>query len=188
MKDQTEVGPLSRGVMLPEAQPLSLPLQKGLRFFRPPLPAVLSTSLTVRFPSRESYGLTKFRLSNRMGTALSIHRWCWLPMSQDTSPREPTTIRGASILTSGLVNGVYREFASARHPIHPSPAPRDARRCALASRPQRQPDGCGYVVRGHSTGRYLPASPPRVLVMGHQVRSRWVPCRTITQATSCRTT
>ena len=41
----------------------------------------------------------------------------------------------------------------------------------LTSRPRRQPGGCGYIVRGQSTGRYLPASPRRVLVMGHQVRS-----------------
>jgi len=56
-------------------------------------------------------------------------------MSQDTSPREPTTVRGISILAPGLVNDVYWEFACASHTIHPSPAPRDARRCALASRP-----------------------------------------------------
>ena len=92
-------------------------------------------------------------------------------MSRDISPRDPTTVGGISILASGLVNDVEQEFACARHTIHPSPVPRDARRDALASRPQRQPDGCGYIVRGQSTGRYLPASPPRVLVMGRQVRS-----------------
>jgi hypothetical protein len=76
MKDQTEVCPLSRGVMLPIAQPLSLPLQEGLRFFRPPLPAALSVGLTVHFPFWERYGLTKFRLHHRMGTVRSSHRWC----------------------------------------------------------------------------------------------------------------
>jgi hypothetical protein len=50
MKDQTEVCPLSRGVMLPGAQPLSLPLPEGFRLLRPPVPAALSASLTVRFP------------------------------------------------------------------------------------------------------------------------------------------
>lgn len=84
MKDQTEVGPLSHGAMLPEAQPLFLPLQEDLRFFRPPLPAGLSAGLTVRFPLKECYGLPKFRLRRRMGTPLSIHRWCCVPLSRDT--------------------------------------------------------------------------------------------------------
>src|SRR5215475_1918846 len=76
MKDQTEVCPLSRGVMLPRAQPLSLPLPEGLRFFRPPLPAALSVGLTVHVPWRERYGLPKLRLHHRMGTVRSFHRWC----------------------------------------------------------------------------------------------------------------
>jgi hypothetical protein len=67
MKDQTEVCPLSRGATLPKAQPLFLPLQEDLRFFRPPLPAALSADLTARFPSREGYGLTKFRLRHTDG-------------------------------------------------------------------------------------------------------------------------
>jgi hypothetical protein len=180
MKDQTVVCPLSRGVMLRCGQPRSIPLPDSVRLLRPPPPAALSASLTVRFPSRECYGFTQIRRRHRIGTALSIHRWCWMPMSRDTSPREPTTIEGISILASGLVNGVDREFACARHPIHPSPAPRDARRDAESSRHQRQPDGCGYVVRGQSTGCYRPASPPRVLVMGHQVRSRLASRQTMT--------
>jgi hypothetical protein len=173
--------------MLPRAPPLSLPLPEGLRFFRPPLPAALSVGLTAHVPLRERYGLTKFRLHHRMGTVRSFHRWRWVPMSRDTSPRDPTTVRGISILASGLVNGVYQAFACAHHRIHPSPAPHDAWRSTVSSRRQRQRYGCGYVVRGQSTGRYLPASPPRVLVMGHQVRSWLTPCRTMTQATSCRT-
>jgi hypothetical protein len=76
MKDQTEVCPLSREVMLPMAQPLSLLLPEGLRFFRPPLPAALSVGLTAHVPWRERYGLTKFRLHHRMGTVRSFHRWC----------------------------------------------------------------------------------------------------------------
>lgn len=58
MRDQTEVGTLSGGVV----PPLSDPLQTGIRFFRPPLPAHLSPSLAGRFPScrgsLEMYGLT----------------------------------------------------------------------------------------------------------------------------------
>ncbi len=50
--------------MLPGAQPLSIPLQAGLRFFPPPLPARPWARLAARFPSRETYGVPMFRLSN----------------------------------------------------------------------------------------------------------------------------
>ena len=64
MQDQTDVSSLSRGVMSPEAQPLSIPLQDGLRFFHPPMPARLSACLAACFPSRETYGVPMFRLSH----------------------------------------------------------------------------------------------------------------------------
>jgi hypothetical protein len=56
-KDQREVCPLSRGVMLPKAQLLSIPLQNGIRFFPRPLPAPLSTYLTAYLPSGSDTGL-----------------------------------------------------------------------------------------------------------------------------------
>jgi hypothetical protein len=49
-KDQREVCPLSRGVMSPKAQLLSIPLQNGVRFLPRPLPAPLSTRLAVCLP------------------------------------------------------------------------------------------------------------------------------------------
>jgi hypothetical protein len=58
--DQTEVCPLSRGVM---SQPLSGPLTPGIRFFRRPIPAQSTAFLTVRLPAnqhRRKYGLTTF--------------------------------------------------------------------------------------------------------------------------------
>ncbi|AUT67274.1 hypothetical protein C2L64_02120 [Paraburkholderia hospita] len=45
------------------SQPLSGPLQPGLRFFRPPIPARSTAFLTVRLPAifrRQPYGLTTF--------------------------------------------------------------------------------------------------------------------------------
>src|SRR5262249_30358635 len=62
-EDQREVCPLARGVMLPEAQPLSAPLQDGLRLFPPPLPAALSGRLTTPLAARgqQGNGLTTFR-------------------------------------------------------------------------------------------------------------------------------
>src|SRR6266542_2464628 len=56
-KDQKEVCPLSRGVMLPKAQLLSIPLRNGIRFFPRPLPAPLSTCLTAYLPSGSDTGL-----------------------------------------------------------------------------------------------------------------------------------
>jgi hypothetical protein len=55
-KDQREVCPLSRGVMSPKAQLLSIPLQNGIRFFPRPLPAPLSTRLAVCLPIGKDTG------------------------------------------------------------------------------------------------------------------------------------
>jgi len=63
MKDPSDVGSLSRPVMF---QPVSAPLQRGVRFFRHPKPARRSTHLATR-PShdapapRETYGVSTFR-------------------------------------------------------------------------------------------------------------------------------
>jgi hypothetical protein len=46
------------------AQPLSVPLQDGLRLLPPPLPAAPSAGLAVRFPPLgEDFGLTMFRIN-----------------------------------------------------------------------------------------------------------------------------
>jgi hypothetical protein len=76
-RHQMEVCPLSREVMSPRrccAQPLSAPLQSGIRFFHPPIPAIPWTRLAARLPSGRSllrmkgnYGLTTFRVSAGMG-------------------------------------------------------------------------------------------------------------------------
>src|SRR5262245_45802932 len=59
-----EVSPLSRGVM---SQPLSDPLQAGLRFLPRPLPAAPSAHLTAGLPSREGDGLTTLHRRNPRG-------------------------------------------------------------------------------------------------------------------------
>lgn len=56
-RDRAEVCSLSREAML---QPLSVPLQYGLRFFRLLLPARPTASLAVRLPRGQSFGLTTF--------------------------------------------------------------------------------------------------------------------------------
>jgi hypothetical protein len=57
MKDLAEVCPLSREVML---QPLSIPLQDGVRFFRIPLPALSSARLAAAYRERKIAGLPCF--------------------------------------------------------------------------------------------------------------------------------
>ena len=59
-----EVSSLSRGVM---SQPLSGPLQAGLRFLPRPLPAAPSAHLTAGLPSREDDGLTTLHRRNPRG-------------------------------------------------------------------------------------------------------------------------
>src|SRR5215813_2141151 len=56
-KDQREVCPLSRGVISPKAQLLSIPLRKGIRFLPHPLPAPLSICLTAYLPRGSDTGL-----------------------------------------------------------------------------------------------------------------------------------
>ena len=64
-KDLAEVCPLSRGIMSAHRlNPLSAPLQTGIRFLRLPLPAAPSAFLTVGLPLGRSYGLTTFRLND----------------------------------------------------------------------------------------------------------------------------
>jgi len=48
-------------------QPLSTPLQDGIRFFRIPLPAFHSASLTVSLPAvtQEKYGFTMFLICDK---------------------------------------------------------------------------------------------------------------------------
>lgn len=61
---QSDVGPLSCRVTF---KPVSTPLQRGIRFFRYPIPAPPTASLTVRLPRGREYGVTTFHLFNTNG-------------------------------------------------------------------------------------------------------------------------
>ena len=181
MKDQTEVSLLAHGVLfLEEGNPYPIYYRWAFAFSVLPYPPHYRRALRHAFPGGSTTGLP---------SSACVTEWVRLSLSTGGvacpchgtyHPVSPPRFGGISIFASGLVNDVYREFACASHTIHPSPVPRDARRYALSSRLPRQLDSCGYIVRGQSPGRYLPASPPRVLMMGHQVQSRPVPCWTIT--------
>src|SRR5262245_59199161 len=57
-QDQREVCPLAGGVM---SQPLSAPLQDGVRLLPPPLPPLASVGLAAFLPHRDQDGFTTFR-------------------------------------------------------------------------------------------------------------------------------
>jgi hypothetical protein len=63
MKDLPEVCSLSRRANL---EPVSPPLQRGLRFLQHPLPAAPSVGLATALPRGERIGLTLFRLFTRV--------------------------------------------------------------------------------------------------------------------------
>jgi hypothetical protein len=105
--DQTEVCPLSRGVMF---QLLSRPLQPDIRFFRHPIPARPTTFLAVRLPAmfrRQPYGLTTFPACHTtdLGSASppAVHRRRNLSFEQVIRPHTvwlmPVSSFGTTILT-----------------------------------------------------------------------------------------
>ena len=63
-KDHAEVCPVSRGVMF---QPLSEPLQLGIRFFCNPIAARPTARLAAHLPRGQRYGLTTFPIYHTTG-------------------------------------------------------------------------------------------------------------------------
>jgi len=63
-KDHAEVCPVSRGVMF---QPLSGPLQPGIRFLCDPIPAPPTARLAAHLPRGQQYGLTTFPICHTTG-------------------------------------------------------------------------------------------------------------------------
>jgi hypothetical protein len=135
MNDRAEVCPLSRRAM---SQPVSRPLQTGVRFLRIPLPAPPMALLTVGLPFGQRYGLTLFRMILRMVRTR--------PMRRRRTVHDGPFIRGHSLPHTVLVqacqhvwlvrrNGALRTFTCVGR-THPSLAP--LRLCAgrfrLASR------------------------------------------------------
>ena len=125
MKDQMDVCPLARGVMLPSAQPLSTPLQDGLRFFHPPLPARPWARLTVRFPDRETYGVTMFHVSNSewVRRALSTGSRGAPDKALQTPCTDSVAVLAQAFQHLWLVmtDDVYQAFTWVRHTTHLSP-------------------------------------------------------------------
>ncbi len=98
---------------------------------------------------------------------------------------EPVSIFGSLRLTMFIESLHVLAIPSTLAPLR-----LDAGRYTFSSRFGCRSDDRGYVVRRHYTGRYLPAPPRRVLLMGQQVLSAFLPpfsgIKTIAWATSCR--
>jgi len=126
MKHPVEVCPLSRGVMLPMAQPLSLPLQQSLRFFYFLIPAGLSVYLTVHFPPWESYGLTLFREMDIKWVRLLLYTDGICLRKRDSETHLPCHTPFGSSLSAPLACRnlrCLRRFTSVSHTTHPSALP-----------------------------------------------------------------
>ena len=123
MKDLAEVCPLSRVVML---QPLSLPLQQGLRFFRLPSPAISSARLTAAYPTANGR-YRAYRVSLREPSGLGP---LYPPVAfgvHERARKIASARHGAFWLKPvsifGLLPGydVYQAFSFLNHATHSSP-------------------------------------------------------------------
>ena len=86
-----EVSPLSRRVML---QPVSPPLQGGIRFLSPPYPHHHRVALRLSYLpfGRSDTGLPRSARLTSMGEVLSVRRWCLLSMTGYGGDPVPTTL------------------------------------------------------------------------------------------------
>src|SRR3954471_20059005 len=118
-----EVGSLSRGVMSPQAQLPSGPLQAGLRFLPRPLPAAPSARLAAGLPSREDDGLTTLHRRNPRGlgpaftpVALHLRRGTLQPPDLATYRFGPSLSAplAASIIVSATVQPFRRTIGLSR--------------------------------------------------------------------------
>jgi hypothetical protein len=83
-RHRREVSPLARRVMLPKlrAQPVSTPLQGGMRFFPPPSPHHPRAALRLSYLHRRGdTGLPRSARLTRMGEVLSVRRERWMSMT-----------------------------------------------------------------------------------------------------------
>jgi hypothetical protein len=128
-RHQREVCPLSRGVML---QPLSAPLQHGIRFLPPPLPAAPSARLAVRFPSTplvygagETTGLPRSadvpEWIGRICTPVARHL-----RRRSSGPPDLATyllVQAVQQLALVLCDDAYDALPGLAIPLNPSPQP-----------------------------------------------------------------
>ena len=155
-----EVRSLSSGVM---SQPLSDPLQAGLRFLPRPLPAAPSARLAAGLPSREDDGLNTLHRENRRGLGPAS-----TPVARHLSPDElgasgPGHVPFGPSLSAPLACPLYDAYdGSPGLAIPRAPGPRPPRcwqsrsRLALRSPPSRVRIRCP---EGFAPRRYRRRTP-----------------------------
>ncbi len=112
--DQLEVCPLSRGMMF---QPLSGPLQPGIRFLQPPIPAQPTAFLTVRLPEpyRAPAAIRAYHVPYTLQDWVRTRLSAGGPMTTYSEfPAEyPTTyllVSACQQLWHRHIHGVYQQF------------------------------------------------------------------------------
>lgn len=124
MKDQVEVGSLSRRVLF---QPVSQRLQPGLRFLHHPIPAPPTAYLAVCLPRGQRYGLTTFLDHHTTGlgpvyTPVACSTTC--PHFKQGHPATYRLVNAYQQLWHLEINDVYQQFTCVAHASQPSASPR----------------------------------------------------------------
>jgi hypothetical protein len=123
MEDHREVSTLSGGVLW---QPLSNPLQAGLRFLPDPLPAALSGPLAIPLAVRrqQGNGLTTFRRCNRHGEVGGVSPpVARRPRVRSSEPHNLATYRFGPSLSASLACSWMTAFIDTSQYVHRVPAP-----------------------------------------------------------------
>jgi len=107
MKDQVEVGSLSRRMIL---QPVSRRLQPGIRFLHPPVPAPPTTPLAGCLPKGQRYGLTTFLDRHTTGLGSVSSPVAFMTTYSQFRQEHPATYRlvnACQLLWHLKINDVY---------------------------------------------------------------------------------
>ncbi len=146
-KDQEEVCPLSRPVML---QSVSWRLPPGICFLLHPLPARPLSGLTTVLPwLKETSGLTMFRsCENERFRFPLLRRQRSVSMTEESGAPVPRCNSGeTSVLPLLSRNGACEGSLALTLPPTLAPYRLDAGSSALSSRFAQRPSGHGYIVR-----------------------------------------
>jgi len=100
MKDQVEVGSLSRRMML---QPVSRRLQPGIRFLHP-IPAPLTAPLAGCLPKGQRYGLTTFLDHHTTGVGSVSPPVAFMTTCSQYKQEHPATYRFGQCLSAALAH------------------------------------------------------------------------------------
>ena len=152
-EDHAEVCPVSRGVMF---QPLSKPLQPGVRFLCDPIPAPPTVFLTVHLPTGQRYGLTTFPVCHTTGLGPTFSPVILKATYPQALRRYPITyllVQACQQLWLGNAYGVYQWFTYVTHTSQPSASTRHCSESPHLSSRRECTRGGGYIVRraSHTT-------------------------------------